>query len=120
MLWKSLNCRRTLKGNHCNQMYSTQQQVTLVQELVQCKLTFAVQHPKTRLKLKQILTFVQIWQICLRLVSKFKTNAFFSYRSPPMTPTKVSQCVQSIWENEKLVFNEHLAMVFPGMYIIMT
>ena len=51
MLWKSLNCRRTLKGNHCNQMYSTQQQVTLVQ----CKLTFAVQHPETRLKLKQIL-----------------------------------------------------------------
>ena len=35
-----------------------------------------------------------------------------------MTPTKVSQCVQSIWENEKIVFNEHLAMVFPGMYII--
>ena len=36
-----------------------------------------------------------------------------------MTPTKVSQCVQSIEENEKLLLNEHLAMVFPGMYIIM-
>ena len=36
-----------------------------------------------------------------------------------MTSIKVSQCVQSIEENEKLLLNEHLAMVFPGMYIIM-
>ncbi|KAJ7330603.1 hypothetical protein OS493_022218 [Desmophyllum pertusum] len=33
--------------------------------------------------------------------------------SPPLTPSKIKQCVQNIWENEKLLFSEHLAMVFP-------
>ncbi|KAL9950980.1 hypothetical protein ACROYT_G043564 [Oculina patagonica] len=33
--------------------------------------------------------------------------------SPPLTPNKIKQCVQNIWENEKLLFSEHLAMVFP-------
>ncbi|XP_020622658.1 uncharacterized protein LOC110060247, partial [Orbicella faveolata] len=34
--------------------------------------------------------------------------------SPPLTPSKIKQCVQNIWENEKLLFSEHLAMVLPG------
>jgi len=30
-----------------------------------------------------------------------------------VTPSKIKQCVQNIWENEKLLFSEHLAMVLP-------
>ena len=41
---------------------------------------------------------------------------FSVFSSPPMTPDKVAQCVQNIWENEKLLFSEHLAMVFPSEY----
>ena len=36
------------------------------------------------------------------------------YSSPPLTPNKIKQYVHNIWENEKLLFSEHLAMVFPG------
>ncbi|XP_066015479.1 protein shortage in chiasmata 1 ortholog-like [Pocillopora verrucosa] len=33
--------------------------------------------------------------------------------SPPLSPNKVKQCVQNIWENEKFLLSEHIAMVLP-------
>ena len=47
---------------------------------------------------------------------KQTTSYFDVFSSPPMSPNKVAQCVQNIRDNEKLLFNEHLAMVFPGEY----
>ena len=49
--------------------------------------------------------------------SLFNFNQVYRfYYSPPLTPSKIKQCVQNIWENEKLLFSEHFAMVFPGEY----
>ena len=41
-------------------------------------------------------------------------SSYEFYSSLPLTPNKIKQCVHNIWENEKLLFSEHLAMVFPG------
>ena len=48
-------------------------------------------------------------------MTPFAFNQVYPFcSSPPLTPSKIKQCVQNLWENEKFLFSEHLAMVFPG------